>query len=82
LKGIKNYKHNLDVFFELIRRQEEKGFTGEQWSMIGKMRVGQLSLDEIYKKFGKEFLAIGKKLAALGFDEYYKYGLTLLKEGE
>lgn len=72
LRGAKNYYNSHDFFIEIIRRQDRKEFTKEQWSMIGELVVYSFCWDEIKKRYDKKALPILKKLDKWGFGEYLK----------
>jgi len=72
LEGAKNYYDSHDFAIELIRRQPVKTFTAKEWEVIGVLSVHRYCWETIVKKFKRPALSICKKLAKLGWDEYYK----------
>ena len=72
LEGAKNYYDSHDFAIELIHRQPVKTFTAKEWEVIGVLSVHRYCWETIIKKFKRPALSICKKLAKLGWDEYYK----------
>jgi len=70
LEGAKNYYNSHDFAQEIIRRQDIKTFTDDEWSFIGKLIVHKLCWKEIRRyKIAK---SICEKLAKYGFDEFLR----------
>jgi len=77
LKNIQNYSQNHQIAFEIIKRQKRDYFTQKEWSVIGEISIHLPCWNTIIKKYGKTAISICKKLAKLGFNEYYD---TIKKE--
>ena len=71
LRGVENYYRSHDFAIELIRCQDIKFFSDEEWATIGKITTHRLCWGEITKNY-KSALTIFEKLAKIGWDEYEK----------
>jgi len=73
LGGAKNYITNHDFFIEILRRCDRDKLTQKEWMMAGLISIKRLCWGTIRNKFDKSALSLFKKLADLGFDEWYNY---------
>jgi len=73
LRDAKNYDSSMEVFVEIIHRQEQSMFTEKEWAVIGKGITNGVCWSNIKEKFGDTMYKIFKKLAKVGFDKYLKH---------
>lgn len=71
LDGAKNYYNSHNFALEIIRRQSVKTFSGQEWAVIGQIALHRFCWETVRKQYGKVALSIVKKLAKVGFGEFY-----------
>ena len=80
LRDIKKYYHSPDICFEIIKRQEIKLFTKEEWEIIGQIIIHRFCWEKLKELYGKKLLSIFKKIAKLGWKDYYRYYQCIIKK--
>ena len=80
LSGAENYLDSHDFFIEIVRRQQIKTFTNNEWLMIGQITIHRLCWDSIKKRYDKKIMPVFKKLSKVKFDEWEKHYKELISK--
>jgi hypothetical protein len=82
LRSAKGYADSHEFFAETIRQQKINLFNQNEWFMIGQILVHRLCWYSIQKRYGEKIVSVFAKLTAVGFDEWQKKYVEILKAKE